>query len=185
MDQCVEDFNGRLDIFVANAGIPWTQGNFLDGSLQQYKSVMSTDLDSTFYCARAAGRHWRRQKQEGIDTKGSKLVNFTYGSFVATASMSGHIVNIPQLQAAYNAAKAGVISLGVWPTARWSLAVANTVIQSNQLQSRWCNSPVRIQYPLDISLLKYQTLYQRRRSKYGGTRYRWGKIFPANPLDLH
>lgn len=30
---------------------------------------------------------------------------------MATASMSGHIVNIPQLQAAYNAAKAGVIHL--------------------------------------------------------------------------
>lgn len=30
---------------------------------------------------------------------------------MATASMSGHIANIPQLQAPYNAAKAGVIHL--------------------------------------------------------------------------
>jgi sorbose reductase len=36
---------------------------------------------------------------------------FREGSFVATASMSGHIANIPQLQAPYNAAKAGVIHL--------------------------------------------------------------------------
>ena len=112
MDECVRDFNGRLDIFVANAGIPWTQGSFLDGETQHYRNVMSTDLDSTFYCARAAGYHWRRQKQEGTDTNGQKLVNFSYGSFIATASMSGHIVNIPQLQAAYNAAKAGIIHLG-------------------------------------------------------------------------
>ncbi|KAL9100188.1 MAG: hypothetical protein Q9163_004409 [Psora crenata] len=111
VDRCVKDFNGRLDIFVANAGIPWTQGNFLDGEIQHYKNVMSTDLDSTFYCARAAGSHWRRQKREGTDVNGGKLVNFTYGSFIATASMSGHIVNIPQLQAAYNAAKAGIIHL--------------------------------------------------------------------------
>jgi NAD(P)-dependent dehydrogenase (short-subunit alcohol dehydrogenase family) len=40
-----------------------------------------------------------------------RLTNFTYGSFVATASMSGHIVNFPQMQAAYNAAKAAVMHL--------------------------------------------------------------------------
>lgn len=50
--------------------------------------------------------------QEGTDINGKKLENFRTGSFIATASMSGHIVNIPQLQAAYNAAKAGVIHLG-------------------------------------------------------------------------
>ena len=112
VDQCIKDFNGRLDIFVANAGIPWTQGDFLDGQVQHYRNVMATDLDSTYYCARAAGLHWRRQKQDGTDINGEKLKNFSYGSFIATASMSGHIVNIPQLQAAYNAAKAGVIHLG-------------------------------------------------------------------------
>ena len=117
VDQCVKDFNGRLDIFVANAGIPWTQGSFLDGEVQHYRNVMSTDLDSTYYCARAAGQYWRRQKQEGVDANGDKLVNFTNGSFIATASMSGHIVNIPQFQAAYNAAKAGIIHLGLYPMA--------------------------------------------------------------------
>ena len=65
----------------------------------------------TFYCARAAASHWRRQKEEGTDINGNKLTNFTYGSFVATASMSGHIVNFPQLQSAYNAAKSAVIHL--------------------------------------------------------------------------
>jgi sorbose reductase len=40
--------------------------------------------------------------------KNNKLEGFTYGSFIATSSMSGHIVNIPQLQSAYNAAKAAV-----------------------------------------------------------------------------
>lgn len=77
--------------------------------------MVTTDLDGTFYSARAAGKHWRRQKAEGTTVDGKKLENFTYGSFVATASMSGHIVNIPQLQAAYNAAKAGVIHLCTFP----------------------------------------------------------------------
>lgn len=111
VDQCVADFGGRLDVFIANSGIPWTQGAALDGEISHYQKVVTTDLDGTFYSARAAGKHWRRQKAEGTTTDGKKLENFTYGSFVATASMSGHIVNIPQLQAAYNAAKAGVIHL--------------------------------------------------------------------------
>lgn len=109
VDRIVEEFNGRLDIMVANAGIPWTQGSFLDGEIDHYRKVMATDMDSVYYCAYAAGQHWRRQKKEGTDLSGKKLENFYSGSFIATASMSGHIVNIPQLQAAYNGAKAAII----------------------------------------------------------------------------
>ena len=112
IDEIVKEFNGRLDIFVANAGIPWSQGSFLDGEIQHYRNVMSTDMDSVYYCAYAAGLHWRRQKTEGTDLNGKRLENFRLGSFIATASMSGHIVNIPQLQAAYNGAKAAVIQFG-------------------------------------------------------------------------
>lgn len=112
VDEVVRDFNGRLDIMVANAGIPWTQGNFLDGEIEHYKTVMATDMDGVYYCARAAGLHWRRQKLEGTTITGEPLEGFTYGSFIATSSMSGHIVNIPQLQAAYNAAKAAVLHFG-------------------------------------------------------------------------
>lgn len=88
----VQEFNGRLDIFIANSGIPWTQGAALDGELDHYRKVVNTDLDGTFYSARAAGRHWRRQKKEGTTVTGEKLEGFTYGSFVATASMSGYVL---------------------------------------------------------------------------------------------
>jgi len=97
----VKEFNNRLDIFVANAGIPWTQGPMVGGELGHYQSVMKIDIDGVFYCARTAARIWREQKK-------NKLEGFTYGKFIATASMSGHITNIPQLQTAYNAAKAAV-----------------------------------------------------------------------------
>lgn len=111
-EAAIRDFNGRLDIFIANSGIPWTQGASILGELDHYHKVVTTDLDGTFYCARVAGSHWRRQKKEQTTIDGKPLEPaFREGSFVATASMSGHIANIPQLQAPYNAAKAGVIHL--------------------------------------------------------------------------
>nr|OQO28912.1 L-xylulose reductase [Rachicladosporium sp. CCFEE 5018] len=121
----VSDFNNRLDIFVANAGIPWTQGRMIDGQLSHYHNVVSTDLDSVFYCAQAAGEVWRRQYTASAS---KTLQNYSGGSFVATASMSGHIANIPQLQSAYNAAKAGVIHLVRSLAVEWvKFARANSV----------------------------------------------------------
>ncbi|PQE17432.1 L-xylulose reductase protein [Rutstroemia sp. NJR-2017a WRK4] len=128
VNTAVKDLNGRLDIFIANSGIPWTQGPMLDGEVEHYRKVVTTDLDGTFYCARAAGQHWRRQKKEGTTIDGKKLENYTYGSFIATASMSGHIVNIPQMQSAYNAAKAAVIHLCKGLAIEWvGVARANSV----------------------------------------------------------
>ena len=57
VNRVVEEFNGRLDIFIANSGIPWTQGPALDGDLEHYRKVVATDLDDTFYYARATGLH--------------------------------------------------------------------------------------------------------------------------------
>ncbi|KAL8859928.1 MAG: hypothetical protein Q9198_010601, partial [Flavoplaca austrocitrina] len=37
IDNIVSEFNGRLDVFVANAGIPWTQGPMLDGDNGHYR----------------------------------------------------------------------------------------------------------------------------------------------------
>ena len=126
------DFNGRLDIFVANAGVPWTQGRMIDGETSHYHKVVATDLDSVFYCAKAAGEIWRRQYTSGLTLTGENLhedgKNYSSGSFIATASMSGHIANIPQLQSAYNAAKAGVIHLARSLSVEWvRFARANSV----------------------------------------------------------
>ncbi|KAI1610489.1 hypothetical protein EDD36DRAFT_453400 [Exophiala viscosa] len=112
VDEIVSEFNGRLDVFIANAGIPWTQGAALGGEISHYQKVVKVDLDGTYYSALAAGKHFRRQFLDKTDLRGNKLEeSYSGGSFVATASISGHIVNIPQLQAAYNAAKAGVAHL--------------------------------------------------------------------------
>lgn len=99
------------------------------GELDHYRQVITTDLDGTFYCARAAGIQWRRQKKEQSTIDGRRLeLPFREGSFIATASMSGHIVNLPQLQATYNAAKAGVIHLCKSLAMEWvGFARANTI----------------------------------------------------------
>ena len=129
IDQIVMDFNGRLDISIANSGIPWTQGAALDGQVSHYHSVVQVDLNGTYYCAIAAGKHFRRQFREKTDLNGKSLgADYSGGSFIATASISGWIVNVPQLQAAYNAAKAGVRQLCKSLAVEWiRFARVNTI----------------------------------------------------------
>ncbi len=111
VETIVREFGGRLDVFVANSGIAWEDGALLDAPMDKAVRVLDVNVDGTLFCARAAGEHFRRQKAEGTTIDGRPLEGFTYGSFVATASMSGHVVNVPQLQAVYNASKAAVIHL--------------------------------------------------------------------------
>lgn len=97
----MKEFNDRLDIFVYNSGVAWTSGATITGDLDNYHRVMKVNVDGLFYCARVVGKIWREQKQK-------KLKNFRLRSFIATASMSGHIANFPQLQTSYDASKAAV-----------------------------------------------------------------------------
>ncbi|KAG7900952.1 hypothetical protein KL907_004396 [Ogataea polymorpha] len=98
------DFDGKLHCMIANAGIPAKAGG-LDQSLEAFHDVVDTDFNGAYYCARAAGFVFRKQG---------------FGSLIFTASMSGHIVNVPQQQAAYNAAKAGVIHLSKSLAVEWA-----------------------------------------------------------------
>ncbi|GAA0528650.1 3-oxoacyl-ACP reductase [Saccharopolyspora subtropica] len=95
---------GSIDIAVNNAGIVHNHPSE-DLSTEDWRRVMSVNLDGVFYCCRAAGRRMLKQ--------GS-------GSIINTGSMSGHISNRPQPQAAYNAAKAGVIHLTKSLAGEWA-----------------------------------------------------------------
>jgi sorbose reductase len=128
VDTIVKELGGRLDVFVANSGVTWEQGALLDGDLEHYRKVMGVNVDGTFYCARVAGQHWRRQKREGTTLDGRPLEGYTTGSFIATASISASIVNIPQLQATYNASKAAVAHMCRSLAVEWAgFARANSV----------------------------------------------------------
>lgn len=95
---------GKLDACYNNAGIALN----VDAekmSYEQWLKVININLNGVFLCATAAGRVMLKQG---------------YGSIINTASMSGHIVNVPQPQCAYNASKAGVIMLTKSLAVEWA-----------------------------------------------------------------
>lgn len=100
----IEDTWGRLDIAFCNAG------TFQDVpaekmELEEFQRVVGVNLTGAFLTAKEAGK---------IMMKGNG------GKIILTASMSGHIANIPQCQCAYNASKAGVIMLGKSLAIEWA-----------------------------------------------------------------
>ncbi|KAJ5591611.1 uncharacterized protein N7459_001980 [Penicillium hispanicum] len=103
---------GKIDSFIANAGRTADAG-VLEGSVDAWEGIIQADLNAVFYCAKAVGAHF---KERGT------------GSFVITASMSGHIVNYPQEQTSYNVAKAGCIHMARSLANEWrDFARVNTI----------------------------------------------------------
>ena len=95
---------GKLTIGVNNAGI----GQWVDAEActdEEWRKVMSVNLDGVYYCARAEGR---------------VMLKAGYGKIVNTASMSGHIVNFPQNQIPYNSSKAAVIHMTRTLACEWA-----------------------------------------------------------------
>ncbi len=104
MDRVLREWD-KVDICFCNAGtfqdIPAE-----DMPLEEFERVIRVNLTGAFITARAAGK---AMIERGVP-----------GSIVLTASMSGHIANIPQCQCAYNASKAGVIMLGKSLAVEWA-----------------------------------------------------------------
>ena len=86
--------HGQLDILVNNAGVGQNVAPIVELSDAEWGRVLNVTLTGTFYCCRAAGRVMERQES---------------GCIVNIASINGQ--NPAALVAAYNVAKAGVISL--------------------------------------------------------------------------
>ncbi|OLT43752.1 3-oxoacyl-ACP reductase [Saccharomonospora sp. CUA-673] len=95
---------GSIDVAVNNAGIVHNHPSE-DLTDEDWRRVMSVNLDGVFYSCRAEAKRMLAQ--------GS-------GSIINTGSMSGHIANRPQPQSAYNAAKAAVVHLTKSLAGEWS-----------------------------------------------------------------
>ncbi len=105
MIKTILDEFGHLDIAFCNAGIALNVPAE-DMSLEEWKKVIDINLTGVFLTAQAAGK---------------VMIKQGHGSIINTASMSGHIVNVPQPQCAYNASKAGVIQLTKSLAVEWAL----------------------------------------------------------------
>ncbi|MFV0406745.1 MAG: SDR family oxidoreductase [Propioniciclava sp.] len=104
MATAVSEF-GKIDSLFNNAGIV-VHKPALDVEPEEFTRVIDVDLNGVFFMAQAFARQLVQNRRQG--------------SIVNTASMSGSIVNIPQAQASYNAAKAAVIHLTKSLAVEWA-----------------------------------------------------------------
>lgn len=97
--------HGRIDILVNNVGIARSETPAEEVADEHWLNVLDVNLNGTFWCARAFGRH---------------MLAAGSGSVVNIGSMSGFIVNRPQPQSYYNASKAAVHQLTKSLAAEWA-----------------------------------------------------------------
>lgn len=94
---------GHVDILVNNAGTCYHNDSW-DVTETEWDNVFDLNVKALWECSIAVGAHMRERKS---------------GSIVNIGSMSGIIVNRPQMQPAYNASKAAVHHLTKSLAAEW------------------------------------------------------------------
>jgi len=86
--------HGKIDGLVNNAGIAGANATVVDYPLEEYRRVMSINMDGPYYCCRAVVPH---------------MIEAGYGRIVNIASIAGKEGNPNAMP--YSASKAGVIAL--------------------------------------------------------------------------
>ena len=118
---------GRLDVAFCNAGICMNIPAE-EMTLDQFKKVIDINLTGVFLTSQAAAKVMLKEGK---------------GSIINTASMSGHIVNVPQPQCSYNASKAGVIQL----TKSMAIEFAKRGVRVNSISPGYIGTELTLNSP--------------------------------------
>ncbi|KAK0945719.1 hypothetical protein LTR29_002831 [Friedmanniomyces endolithicus] len=127
ISEVVKDF-GKLDVFVANAGMAISKA-ITETSLDEYRKQMSVNVDGVFYCAKYAGAVFKHQG---------------FGNLIITSSISAHIVNVPVDQPVYNMTKAAITHLGKSLAREWREFARCNVVSPGFFNTNMGASPLAI-----------------------------------------
>ena len=127
MINVILDTFGQLDVAFCNAGICM---NIPADTMtyNQWKKVIDINLNGVFLSSQAAAKVMLKQGR---------------GSIINTASMSPHIVNVPQPQCSYNASKAGVIML----TKSMAIEFAKKGVRVNSISPGYIGTELTLESP--------------------------------------